>query len=147
VAWELALASDGSPCALHAADWVRRHFDRQNTVVKVITVEDMMYRSAYASFVTGYDAAVPLAQDLPWSAAAVEQTKKHLQGFLVHSAVRQGDPVREILAVVRQDAPDLLVVGHRGLHGLTGMLMGSVAKALVHYSPVPVLVIPQDARD
>lgn len=40
----------------------------------------------------------------------------------------------------------MLVVGARGLGGLKGMSLGSVAGALVHHSPCPVGVVHLDAR-
>jgi nucleotide-binding universal stress UspA family protein len=40
----------------------------------------------------------------------------------------------------------MLVVGSRGLGGLEGMSLGSVAGALVHHSPCPVAVVHPSAR-
>jgi nucleotide-binding universal stress UspA family protein len=53
-----------------------------------------------------------------------------------------GDPVREILARARDEAPDLIVMGTHGRSGLARTLLGSVTEAVVRQSPCPVMTIP-----
>ncbi|MGH7312422.1 MAG: universal stress protein, partial [Candidatus Rokuibacteriota bacterium] len=55
--------------------------------------------------------------------------------------VRPGLPVRELLAVVKAERADLLVVGARGVRGVERLLLGSVAEGALGRSPVPVLVV------
>lgn len=56
--------------------------------------------------------------------------------------VRQGDPVEEILAVVDERHPDVLVIGcHRG--GPPGIIeAGSTARRLAHTAPCAILTVP-----
>jgi nucleotide-binding universal stress UspA family protein len=49
-------------------------------------------------------------------------------------------PPRSALLTAAAGA-QMLVVGSRGLSGLTGMSLGSVASALLHHSPCPVAVV------
>lgn len=58
----------------------------------------------------------------------------------VVSEVVQGSPAR-ILGGVSVRA-DLLVVGTRGRGGFTGLLLGSVSHALLHYAHCPVAIVP-----
>lgn len=55
--------------------------------------------------------------------------------------VRSGVPWEEILAVARQQAADLIVMGTHGRKGLPHALLGSVAEKVVRLSPVPVLTV------
>lgn len=52
-----------------------------------------------------------------------------------------GDPGFELARLAQQEHADLVVVGSRGLSGVRAML-GSTSDGLVHYSPVPALVVP-----
>lgn len=47
----------------------------------------------------------------------------------------------ELARMAEEVGPDVLIVGARGLSGVRAVL-GSVSDAVVHYSPVPVLVVP-----
>jgi nucleotide-binding universal stress UspA family protein len=64
----------------------------------------------------------------------------------VTTILRHGDPAEEILAVVRAQPVDLVCMGARGRGRITGALLGSVSSAVLHHSPVPVVVLhaPQE---
>ncbi len=59
----------------------------------------------------------------------------------VATAVRLGDPAREIVARARDGAFDLIVMSTHGRTGLGRWVMGSVADAVVHHTAVPVLLV------
>ncbi|QIZ38686.1 universal stress protein [Saccharopolyspora sp. ASAGF58] len=50
-------------------------------------------------------------------------------------------PPAQVLREAAQHA-QLLVVGHRGLGGFPGLLVGSVARGVLHHPPCPVAVVP-----
>lgn len=54
--------------------------------------------------------------------------------------VRVGNTKREILAVAKEQASDLIVVGSHGRHGLA-LLLGSTANAVLHGAPCDVLAV------
>ena len=64
----------------------------------------------------------------------------------VTTLLRHGDPAEEILALVREQPIDLICMGARGRGRLSGALLGSVSSAVLHHSPVPVVVLhaPQE---
>lgn len=57
----------------------------------------------------------------------------------VRQVAQRGHPVSE-LAAAGEEA-QLLVIGHRGRGGFTGLLLGSVAAGLLHYATCPVAVV------
>ena len=63
------------------------------------------------------------------------------QDLPVTTVVRHGDPAEEILKLVREEPVDLICMGARGRGRVTGALLGSVSTAVLHHSPVPVVVL------
>jgi nucleotide-binding universal stress UspA family protein len=53
----------------------------------------------------------------------------------------QGDPATEILRVAEEAKTDLIVMGTHGRSGVSRLLMGSVAEALLRKAPCPVLTV------
>jgi nucleotide-binding universal stress UspA family protein len=63
------------------------------------------------------------------------------QELSVTTILRHGDPAEQILEVVREQPVDLICLGARGRGRLSGALLGSVSSAVLHHSPVPVVVL------
>jgi universal stress protein A len=59
----------------------------------------------------------------------------------VTTVIRHGDPAEEILKLVGEQPVDLICMGARGRGRITGALLGSVSTAVLHHSPVPVIVL------
>jgi nucleotide-binding universal stress UspA family protein len=70
-----------------------------------------------------------------------EVTAKLPQELSVTTVLRHGDPAEEILALLDEQPFDLLCMGARGRGRVTGALLGSVSTAVLHHSPVPVVVL------
>jgi len=52
-----------------------------------------------------------------------------------------GKASTEIVKVAREWAADMIVIGSHGRGGVTRLLVGSVAEAVVRHAPCPVLVV------
>ena len=63
------------------------------------------------------------------------------KGIMFKSKIIFGSPIVEINDMVNTKKFDIIVIGSRGMSGLKEVFLGSVAKAIVHKSKVPVLVI------
>jgi nucleotide-binding universal stress UspA family protein len=62
------------------------------------------------------------------------------EGLTVSTAVRNGEPAAQIILAADEFAADLVVVGSKGLTGLQGFFLGSVARSVAKRAPCPVLV-------
>ena len=54
---------------------------------------------------------------------------------------------RALLAAADRRGASLIAVGARGLSGMRRAILGSVSAALVHRSPIPVLVVPRTTKE
>jgi universal stress protein A len=57
-----------------------------------------------------------------------------------------GDPAQAIVQTAEDEHADLIVMGTHGRTGLTRLLMGSVAEAVVRKAPCPVLTVKHPAE-
>ena len=57
-----------------------------------------------------------------------------------------GDPAGEVVRLAEEEQADMIVLGTHGRTGLTRLLMGSVAEAIVRHAPCPVLVYRETAE-
>jgi nucleotide-binding universal stress UspA family protein len=72
------------------------------------------------------------------AAQAADRLKR--SGLSIDTAVRQGDPRTVIVDEATEWRADLIVVGSHGHTGLTRLLLGSVAQAVVAHAPCSVEV-------
>ncbi len=62
-------------------------------------------------------------------------------GWRARGVVRTGLPLAGLLAVVRAERADVLVLGARGAGAVAHFLLGSVAEAALKHAPVEVLIV------
>ena len=64
----------------------------------------------------------------------------------IKCSLRQGSPIYELLSLIREQQPDIVVTGTRGLQSGRGVVLGSVSQRLLSYAPCSILLIPAMAR-
>lgn len=64
----------------------------------------------------------------------------------IKCALRQGPAIYELLKLIRETQPDLIVTGTRGLQAARGLVLGSVSQRLLSYAPCSVLLIPAQTK-
>ncbi len=67
-------------------------------------------------------------------------------GAVLHPAVSEGEPWREIDRFAVEHRVDLIVTGTHGRGGLPHAILGSVAEKVVRTAPCPVLVVREPPR-
>ena len=64
-------------------------------------------------------------------------------GGEVETAVREGKPADQIIEYAEEVDADVITLGTRGRHDEHAFLLGSVAEAVAHRAPMPVLTVRQ----
>jgi nucleotide-binding universal stress UspA family protein len=126
-----------SLCALDAAMELARRFDGKLTLVHVCDIPSYVYGGmTYATT----DLLAPIEEAARDSLdKMVREVERRLPGTT--AVLRSGPPALEILAVVDELHPDLVVIGTHGRTGVKHALLGSVAERVVRTTSVPVLTI------
>jgi nucleotide-binding universal stress UspA family protein len=63
------------------------------------------------------------------------------EGLAVESERREGDAAAELIAAARAWKANLVVLGTRGRTGVTRLVLGSVARNVVHHVPSSVMIV------
>lgn len=58
--------------------------------------------------------------------------------------LRDGNPVRELLAAAKERHASMIVMGTHGRKGISHALLGSVAEKVIRQSEIPVLTVRSD---
>ena len=149
------LAEDGSPAGMAARDLVAGWPAFATIPVVVVGVVDVAapWRSGIAP--TMFAAAMDVYTDMITSARTahreiVAATEAHLRtaGRTVSGELREGDPADQLRRAATDPAGDLIVVGSRGHVGISRLVMGSVAHAVLTHAHCSVLVVkrPHDGH-
>ena len=78
----------------------------------------------------------PLEEELEHRKQAVEAV-----GLRAHRKIVVGTPAEVIVAEAKEEQADLIVMGTRGRSGLSHVLLGSVAEAVIRKAACPVLAV------
>jgi len=143
----ILIAYDGSKNADHAIDTTAALFP--GSTVEVVHVWEPVSSAAAraAVYAIAYDEAGTMLEREAELAGQVAQRgiDRATRAGLVAGggAVSTSEAIwAGIVALAEQRAPELVVVGTRGLTGLRSAFAGSVSQHVTAHSPVPVLTVP-----
>jgi len=141
-AFPTLIAYDGSAAAKAGiADAAR--LLRPGRIAVVLTVWDFPAVSGLAPITADDSLRTSLAEEAARVAAEGARNAKRL-GFDATSETSQGAPTWErIVEAAEHHRSDLIVMGSHGRSGIAYALLGSVATAVLHHAPCPVLVSSQ----
>jgi nucleotide-binding universal stress UspA family protein len=135
---KILLATDGSAEATAAGHFLQLLPLPPGSTVRIVSVADDALGEGYLLRTTNerlYEQVRQSAQETIRKAALLGR-----EGLSLTTAVLSGSPSREILRAAAEFEADLVVVGSKGLTGLEGLLLGSVARTVAHRAGCPVLV-------
>ncbi len=140
----ILVPTDGSDMALHAARVARALAEKFGSDIALVHVVQNYY--ALPAFSMPDTVAIPLSvmQDLETTGKSIlAKTEEIFAGFpgKVTARLEYGPPGKQLVDMVVDEGYSLVVMGRRGLSGVTGLLLGSVSNHLVHYAPCPVLIV------
>ena len=85
------------------------------------------------------DAAEEAAQES--ARRELEKARSGVTSLNVDAELVVGVPAAEIVRIAKEGEFDLVVLGTHGLTGLKRVLLGSVARQVVHLAPMPVTLV------
>jgi nucleotide-binding universal stress UspA family protein len=149
---KILVAFDGSEASKHALDHAVSVADMIKAEIHIISVVPRVMMPVFPD--EGFGAApVTAAQDMSdyqermknvygKSLEEAEQDiKNHYPDLQVETRLLEGRPSATIVDEAENNDMDLIVIGSRGLGGITGWILGSTSRRIVESCTKPVLVV------
>ncbi len=110
---------------------------------RALGAELLVLRVAFAHVFPGVDATEMEVETVRQAEEYVAGVATQLTeaGIAVRTSVRYGKPAVEIVSHVADNHADLVAMSTHGRSGLSRLVMGSVAEAVVRNAGVPVLLV------
>jgi nucleotide-binding universal stress UspA family protein len=140
----IVVGTDNSGRAQTAVDYAADFAEAVGASLRIVTVHRVMPAgyafTPYTLFPIPNERDDADALDAHLSYLKPVAQRLHGRGLDVQVRVVTGDPATVVVNSAVEMHADLIVIGDRGLRGFRG-LFGSVAKAVIRDSKVPVLVV------
>lgn len=141
----IVVGVDGSSAAARALRWAAREAVRRAVPLLIVHICELIPAAVpHATAVRGYrDAVIEDGRTL--LAEAAESARDAAAQVVVDTALTSGSAAEQLIA--RSAAADTVVVGTRGLGGISRVVAGSVAVALAAHGHCPVIVVRGPGTD
>ena len=138
---KVLLAVDGSETALHAVAHIAKRAAAANGEYQVHLV-NVQY-PLHGSVATFVDAAQikQYHHDEGMKVLAGARERLDAAGVSCQVHLFVGEPAEVIARFAKEQSCDEIVIGTRGLSGISSLLVGSVATKIIHLAEVPVLLV------
>jgi nucleotide-binding universal stress UspA family protein len=145
---KILLATDGSEEAALAARTALDLANKTNSEIHLIYVTMPLYDPTYYEGIDLADYISEEQKEIERSARKLldEQAEKveAAGGSVAQTYLRTGKPDQEIVGLAEEIGAGLIVMGSRGLGGITRLLLGSVSESVVRHAHCPVLVVRRE---
>jgi nucleotide-binding universal stress UspA family protein len=71
----------------------------------------------------------------------------HEEGIACRTHVKLGDTGEALLALADELGCDHIIMGSRGLGAISGLMLGSVTRKVLHLAKIPVICVKSDRAD
>ncbi len=134
----IILGVDGSPPSLRAAEMAgrlaREHKARLCVVVAFQPVPDYLGKPYWEEMLSKH-----MAQAQEVMEKALQKVREVEQ---LETEILQGPAADAILTLSQERQADLIIMGRRGIGGLSSLLLGSQAVKVTAHASCPVLLVP-----
>jgi len=140
---KILFPTDFSDVAKKAQGFVKKLKEagcREITLLHVVDQSSLDVMSSIGSVPDYISLAKEMENNASNELAGIEDEFKN-HGFTVKSVIRQGVPLREILATAHEDPSAVIVIGSHGKSNIKEMLLGSVSEKVIRKAKNPVLVV------
>jgi len=143
---KILVATDGSDHAGHALKYAIESADKWDAQLIILSVippirpifpdPDGFYPTYIPQFEEELENAYKSILD-----EAVKMVGKEQPAIKVEARLEKGRPPDVIVEIAKTENVDLIVMGSRGLGGITGSVLGSTSQAVVHSCTKPILIV------
>jgi nucleotide-binding universal stress UspA family protein len=131
-------ANDGSAPAFHALGLALAIARQNNSELHMVSIEEIDYMPEFIEEVRQQTGTAARRFH-----GVIQRARKLAEDSHVnlHTHVRPGHPVRDVVQLAAEIKADLLVIGATGHSALYERMIGSRADRIVQLAPCPVLVV------
>jgi nucleotide-binding universal stress UspA family protein len=141
----IVVGVDGSEPARRAVRWAAQEAARRRVPLRVVTAFEWTHDHALGQVALGARyREIMLGSAREQLAEAARTAEQEQSAIEVQSQLVVGYPIPVLTAEARH--AQLVVIGDRGLGGVTGLLVGSVAVALGAHAECPAVVVRGEAE-
>lgn len=151
----IVLAEDGSTVSATGADLLMRMMALRRVPVTVVSVVDAPFPSTIAgsddgptmrAAIQSYYDSLPALRESRMTIAKERAARLEAAGFSATAEVREGDAARQLVAAALASGADCIVIGSHGRTGISRLVLGSVARAVLFNAPCSVLIARTPTR-
>jgi len=137
----LLVAIDGSNGSLHAIEHVIKRASAAKDAHRIHLVNVQYPLHGSVSTFINAEQIKQYHQDEGGQALSRARAMLDAAGIVYQHHLFVGEPAEVITRYAKEQGCDEIVIGSRGLSGISGLLLGSVAAKILHLADMPVLVV------